>query len=153
MEEFVVQMPITLGYEGGGSPLPMRETWDIFGLGSSSSATLKQRNRKALEDLKNNARQVEELIQIRNLHLPPAILELSSVVQYVAIRYLQNLPLGVREDILADFMDPHLSPETAFRRMFEKTGNEKLGQFLGLLKGAMPDRFQKVLKEFRGNVK
>jgi len=151
-EEFPKHFSGALGLTKLLGYLPMREVEARFGTWGWESRVHETAFQRSLREFQTNHQTVVEQIQIRGLHLPAALIELPSVVQFVALEYLQSLPLGVREDIIADFYDTSLTPEQAFKRMFEKTGNEKLGQFLSLLKGALPERFREVLKDFRGDV-
>jgi hypothetical protein len=97
-DEFIEKLMAAASNEMHARPggISYGDLWKYFGYGGSSGP-IAARNRRAVQDFKNSIQEAEELSRLRSLQLPPAILELSPVVQFVAIRYLQNLPLGVRE--------------------------------------------------------
>jgi predicted unusual protein kinase regulating ubiquinone biosynthesis (AarF/ABC1/UbiB family) len=98
-------------------------------------------------------REAREQVRLTSFRIPRAFRELPPVVRYAVARYFTDLPLGEREDILSDFEGEDMSAEEAFKLFFEKTGNEKLGQFLSMMKGRVPDSYRKVFAQLLDDVK
>ncbi len=106
-----------------------------------------------LKRLKGVYREAEKQVTFTRFNIPAVFRELPPAIRYAVAKFFTDLPLGEREDILKDFDVSGLGQEEAFKLFLEKTGNEKLGQFLSLLKGVVPEGFRRVFTSLREDVR
>ncbi|MBF0491571.1 MAG: AarF/ABC1/UbiB kinase family protein [Deltaproteobacteria bacterium] len=99
------------------------------------------------------AQEAREQISQTTLQLPQNFLKLPGLIQFSLLTYLKQLPLGQQEDLVTSLNEEGLSPEQSLVSFLERTGNEKLAQFLSLLDGVLPESYLLALKKFRGQNK
>jgi hypothetical protein len=124
----------------------------MFGAPRFTEAQREEVNR-TLDSVLAFRRSSKQEIQEGEVEVPDVFKKSPQIIRFALISYFRQLPYGEREAILADFKTAGLSEEQAFKKFFEVTGNEKLGQYLSFRRDLIPENYREHLKEFQENVK
>jgi predicted unusual protein kinase regulating ubiquinone biosynthesis (AarF/ABC1/UbiB family) len=104
---------------------------------------------------------LDEIVQLHSemkaikkpvIKLPESFSKLTPTVKNLLISYIGNLNEGKQIAIKDSFDASGLTQEKAFKKFFEITGNEKLGQFLSFRKDLVPESYALEFSEFQENV-
>lgn len=97
-----------------------------------------------------NQPRVEDRITNRFVVLPEIFKDLPPLMTFVISRYMQRLPVGERQDILAK-LEAAKSEGEALTKFFESAHLEKVGQFLSYWP-EVPQKQREQLKKLQGDV-